>query len=189
MKTNKNNNIGPCMSDIEINIFHFLLQKYKPKKCLEWGAGRSTIEYSKYEFIQLWTTIESEIKWINIIKNKVDTNKVKIIHLQNDLNKNITNNYNLDKKRVIDEYINCKDIDTEYDFIFIDGSHRIQCLEKSSSIMSRKGICLLHDSSRFDVSKLKYFKFYKILTEGEKNKNGDCHQGLTVFWNDPDINI
>lgn len=155
----------PMMSRREVEIIDNLIEERKPKVCLEWGSGNSTVYFpKKHDCIKSWFSIENNGHYVGYLKDKT-LNNTNIIW-------------------VVDEndYIDCmKEGGKKYDFILIDGRHRMRCLEIAHRIVKEDGFVLLHDSGRkeYDVSRYKY----KILCEGEKplEEGGFAHRGLTLF--------
>lgn len=166
----------PYMTKEEKDLILFYMAKYKPKKILEYGIGWSTAHFSKHEFIEQYYGIEHNADWIAKVNGIVDQNKVKFIHCP-------INYKDYQNQELLTKYVNHQSIGP-FDFIFIDGDHRHQCLEFAAKNLTPNGFCMVHDSSRKDMhSYFKHFKNFRILTPGEINSHNDWHQGLTVLWN------
>lgn len=152
----------PMMSEKEIEIIDDLIEERKPKNCLEWGSGNSTIYFpKKHDCIEIWFSIEHNG------------------HYKTYLDQRTKNNTGIFWTTDEDEYVNYPD--KKYDFILIDGRHRMRCLEVALRRLNKDGFILLHDSGRkeYDVSKYEH----KVLCEGEIPllEGGFAHRGLTLF--------
>ena len=145
----------------ELFIFEKLLEERKPKLCLEWGSGGSTLYFpSKFKFIEKWVSIEHNKTWYNKIIDKITPN----VELRLYENK--------------DDYINAvfKDY-KKFDFIFIDGIYRKECMIQARKHLKKDGFVLLHDTGRKEYkSWFNIFPKHRILTEGTPDSNG-----LTMF--------
>jgi len=173
----------PCMTEKEFDILKKYIEKYKPARCLEWGIGGSTIHLSKYDFIEEWVGIEPQQYWVNKVKENT-TDKVKLYHCPR-----IEDSPHASKDN-IRQYVTNDAIRGKYDFIFIDGDYRWQCLKYAPTILSKNGICFAHDTARKDMHRhFEHFENHKILTLGEFNSNNDWHQGLTILWDSESIEL
>jgi len=150
------------MSD-ELEIIEKIIEALKPKKCLEWGAGGSTLYFPrKYDFITLWLSIEHDRKWFARLKSRITSN-VKLVLAEN-----------------VEEYVLYPMKESNFDLIFIDGRWRILCMLVAPKILSKNGICLLHDSSRPQYHfGFRFFANNLKLTDGFGDSNG-----LHMFWNE-----
>mgnify|MGYP006301380719 CR=1 FL=1 len=162
----------PMMSDTEIKIIDSLIEKYKPKKCLEWGSGNSSIYFpNKHDCIEKWVSIEHNGHYVNYLKDKV-SDKVEFMWFDN----NGVNENDLYYKGI---YNNIK----EFDFILIDGIYREKCIDLAVNGMKETAFILLNDSGRKEYQDfIKMYCGIKI-SEGEIS-TGDgfyAHRGLTLF--------
>lgn len=154
----------PMMSDSEIQIIHNLIFTYRPKHCLEWGSGGSTIYFPKKHKPVRWLSVEHDGNWIKKIMPEIPDN-ANVIWTPED-----------------EWYIDCVKHSRIFDFILIDGLHRERCLEVAREIISENGVILLHDSGREE-----YQEFIRK-HEGEKLIDGEepyqeyyKHRGLHLF--------
>lgn len=106
---------------------------------LEWGAGGSTLHFSK--FVKNYYSIEHNGEWFQNVKNNVPIN-VKIHHVPSDSPRTIPT-----QKHQFETYINY--IDTmgisKYDCILIDGRGRGWCAEKALNYIDENSIVFIHD--------------------------------------------
>lgn len=113
------------------NSYKTLLTKYlkqiKPSRILEWGPGGSTklmLAHSDANII----SYEHNPKYYDVAKKKFG-NKIDLRLAEEE------------------EYYN-PDVTGKFDIVFIDGHWRIECLEFAKTVLSDKGVVLLHDSGR-----------------------------------------
>ena len=153
----------PWVLNSELEISEGLLQYFKPRLCLEWGSGGSTLYFPRrFPFIEIWVSIEHDKSWFERV-NKMKSGNVILKLFENE-----------------DEYVWSvfKEFDT-FDFIFIDGIYRESCMEAASKHLKGGGICLLHDSSRRRYHPyFSYFDHRVQLSEGDGQSDG-----LHLFWN------
>jgi hypothetical protein len=169
---------APCMTDEEADLIRRYIQHYRPQRCLEWGIGGSTIHFSAAESIREWIGIEPSREWIDRI-NAFGRKRITIHHAPTSTE---TSPYG--SVEMIEGYVNHPAVGGLFDFVFIDGDYRWQCLAKAAKILSPGGFCMVHDSARKDMHPhFRHFRQHHILTPGEFNSHGDWHQGLTVLWN------
>lgn len=154
----------PMMSDEEIQIIDALFEKHKFKQCLEWGSGGSTIYFPrKHACIELWTSIEHNGKYVDLIKRSVEQ-KVDLHHV------------------TLEHYLSIVK-GRKFDFIFIDGLMREECLMFAEDMLNRGGMILLHDASRPQFQKpiKQWSGKTEQLSKGEGRMTGCAHRGLYQF--------
>jgi len=145
-----------------------IIEKLKPKNCLEWGSGKSTLYFPEThkDIIQRWDSIEHDEKWFKeLMKNKLPTN-VYLFYVK------------------LPNYITFPI--HKYDFIFVDGIERIKCIQYVSinKLLNKKGVLILHDSGRTRYQTASnYFKNNKVLFKsvGIGSDGGPDFNGLTIF--------
>lgn len=162
-------NIGdkPMMADKEIEIIDYLLAKLKPKRCLEWGSGMSTVYFpAKHSSIKLWLSIEHNGHYIDMIRDKCPPNVQTLWILPGSSYSDVVQRSN-----------------AKFDFILVDGLDRAKCIQNAKEILNPGGIILLHDSGRKEHEEL--IKLYdgEVLSQGEKpvREGGFAHRGLAAF--------
>lgn len=62
----------PMMSDAEIKLIDDLISKHKPKYCLEWGSGGSTVHFPKNIGIETWLSVEHNGHYVQYLEDKVN---------------------------------------------------------------------------------------------------------------------
>lgn len=160
---------APMMSNNEIEIINNLLRKNQSKLCLEWGSGNSTVYFPKENpFIEEWMAIEHNKTYLELLEKKLPKNSY-ITIVQND--------------ERYEKYPGV--IGKKFDFIFIDGMRRSQCVDEAFNLIKPNGIILLHDAFREESKNIliKYKNKYIKLSDGEKFlKTGFfAHRGLIQF--------
>lgn len=158
--------IFPMMSVEEVEIIDKLIEDKKPKICLEWGAGSSSVYFpNKHECIEQWHTVEHDGGYAEWVRKNANLNKVTIHHEK------------------VFNYLSVVQ-DMKFDLILIDGLMRMECLMVAEDLINRDGVILLHDSGRSDYQKgiKKWPRFREKLTEGEMETRGYAHRGLHKFW-------
>lgn len=155
-------------------ILENILRKFNPNTVFEWGPGKSTEIISSYESVYLIDSVEHDINWYAITKEKLENNdKVRLI-LEEDRNL----------------YYDTPGRVTGYDLVFVDGRSREKCLDHAINILNEDGVVILHDAERPDyryaIDMYKY-KFWGdngntvVLTDsdnaGDKLNEMDCWDG------------
>lgn len=126
----ENNFYRPYLSDEQTIAILDILYRLKPNKCFEFGAGNSTVFFSKYINDVPWISVEHLNIFIDFIKNNIEKN-VKLIH------RNIGKEYYNEIKNHISDGL--------FDFIFVDGELRPECIDVSFECLNKGGILILHD--------------------------------------------
>lgn len=112
-----------------------VLNNLMPKRCFEWGAGKSTKTISDHPAVVTMESVEHNHGWVD--RARVGLNdKVNIIYEPN-----------------VDLYPLVQGRYDRYDLIFIDGVLRETCLEKAKEILSEEGVVILHDAERTGYQK------------------------------------
>jgi len=170
------------MTPLERRLILQLLHDRRPKRCLEWGIGGSTVEFSQADGIEEWIGIEHNRDWIDRVCPCVSSH-VRLHHAPV-----ATAELLYASPSLIQGYVHHPATAGVFDLVFIDGDYRWQCLKRASEILSAEGICLVHDSARKDMhAHFHHFQRHLILTPGELNANNSWHQGLTILWNRLDL--
>lgn len=121
-----------------VDIYSFVpllkdaLNQYSPQRIIEWGTGKSTeIISGKKETIEIHT-FEHNVKWFNHYKNRSSSN-VKCYLLS------LSEGYAQAGNKFLPSY---------FDFAFIDGRERVECMKTSKMLVKIGGVVMLHDSER-----------------------------------------
>jgi predicted O-methyltransferase YrrM len=164
--------VKPYMRNKEIAIIVELLERKKPKYCLEYGAGYSTYYFPKYlNEDALWISIEHDEYWANTIKHIIGVN-TKIYHIP-------PNNYPLDEHND-GSYVDLKDyvefprsLGMSFDFILVDGRARKDCLTCAFDLLNSCGVVVLHDANRkYYLDPCKLYKYQVLFTDHREDAGG-----------------
>jgi len=155
----------PMMSEKEITIIDNILSSGKPKRCLEWGSGYSTLYFSEHKNVKSWLSIEHNGHYVSYLQERAN-DKVQTLWVLEGLS-----------------YADCvQRSNVRFDFILIDGLDREKCLQNALNILDDNGQILLHDSGRAEYQDFIFRYNGKILCEGEEPYRGFYkHRGLAVF--------
>lgn len=148
--------IRPMMRKREVAIIEEIITKLKPKKCLEWGSGASTLFFPpKLDDGALWFSVEHDWSWYNKISeglSSLNKNNVEVIY--NHVEIDVGNDTSLvsdsdvnDSYHDFKKYISSPDDMGLFDLILIDGRARIDCLRHSIDLLDDDGVVLVHDSN------------------------------------------
>jgi len=147
----------PMMKHREIDVIEEILINKKPKMCLEWGSGYSTLYFPKMlDDRAKWFSIEHDTDWYGKISNLVSiAGKEALAGLEKVSHYNIkpddpslkgscyggTNGYDFRT------YIHFPEQLGKFDFILVDGRRRVRCLLAASQMIKDDGIVILHDAN------------------------------------------
>ena len=109
---------------------HSILDEFKPSLCFEWGSGVSTQIMALHPAVDHVETVENSEKYYRY------GSQFRIA--------NITFHYEPDLRK----YAGVKGSRAPYDFIFVDGRNRLQCLFNAHKLLNQHGIVMLHDAGR-----------------------------------------
>ena len=122
-----------------------LISKYLSydKSMLEWGAGGSTLFFSKY--VKEYTSIEHDEGWYKKIKreigNSIDYKWFTLHHVLNNKPRTIPTQV----EQFLD-YINYVDVlNKKYDIVLIDGRARPYCAQKVIPYLKENAVVFIHD--------------------------------------------
>lgn len=154
----------PMMSDREIAMIHGILIDLKPKHCLEWGSGGSTVYFPRNYPKVNWISVEHNGHYVEFLADKIPDN-ASVIWVPDD-----------------EWYVDCVKHSRIFDTILIDGLYRERCLEVAKGIISDDGVILLHDAGRKEYQGFIKKHNGKILIDGEEPFEGFYkHRGLAMF--------
>jgi len=173
--------IMPWMTYREVAIIEEVLKKLKPKKCLEWGTGYSTLVLSSFvRKSKSWISIEHDIAWAAKIKNINRKSNVAIYCIPPN-NFPWTDEYGDGNFYDLKDYVEFPSRFMPFDFILIDGRARKDCLIKAYDMLSKEGIVILHDAQReYYHQPLKLYKYQLFLQE---------HMGRMIWIGSKGIDI
>jgi len=166
----------PYMKYKEINFFKELLSNVRPKKCLEYGCGTSTLYYMNYlPADSHWTSIEHHKAWFNKISKEISRPNLSLHFV--DIERQSSEEPNEDV------YASFPLPFGKFDFILVDGIRRENCIEMAPLLLEKGGILVVHDSNRHQYHEhIKKFRYWFILEDFRKSAGG-----LGVASNDVDV--
>ena len=139
--------IKPWMKYREIEIIEEILKRLRPKKCLEWGSGNSTIYFPNFVSKNSnWISIEHEKDWAAKIKSKNQNLNVEIFHITPN-HFPWTDDHEEGTYSDLMDYVEFPSKFGNFDFILIDGGARKGCLIKAYKLLKNEGIVVLHDAN------------------------------------------
>ena len=174
----------PRMRYREIDVIRELLGSLRPRSCLEWGAGRSTL-YSP-PMVQAgasWIAIEHDGEWAREIRNSQSTPNVQVYHVAP--NRFPWTDENEDGGRQdLSDYVEFPRRFGPYDFILVDGRARVPCIKEAFDLLRPAGVVLLHDANRvfYHRAFAPYANQFQLV--GPRSKDG----GIWLASKEADIN-
>jgi len=121
----------PFMKNKELDIILEILMNTRPKKCLEWGSGYSSLAFPDLIDPELWMAIEHDRDWAKEIEGKNTNPKVKIVYVAPEVPTwNNRDDWSKDGSYSdFKSYVDYPEKQAPYDFIMIDGRARVDCLK------------------------------------------------------------
>jgi hypothetical protein len=145
----------PFMKSKELDIILEVLNLLQPRNCLEWGSGYSTLLLPKeVSSLTSWHSIEHYFDWYTFVtqQNKnpqVEVHWVAPDNLQYDFQKEESPKKKEGTAGDFHSYIHFPEtLGKAFDFIFIDGRARKECLKKSYDLLTDDGVVIVHDANR-----------------------------------------
>ncbi len=142
----------PWMNHLQILFIEsallFLARSARFLECLEWGAGGSTVCFSKLLDSQCanykWTSLEYDRAWFEKVKTATGGNgKVELTYFD------IKSANPFSRAVRMDDYVYYpRALNKKFDFILIDGRKRRRCLLEASLLVKDSGMVVLHDANR-----------------------------------------
>lgn len=169
----KRTTLKPFMKYREIQIIEEILLNLKPKVCVEWGSGYSTLYFSRL--------LTPDAKWIAIEHNKDWFKRVvEIIHderIELCLAPPEHDDWaQKDKDGLYADFVNYLAAPAKYkniDFILIDGRARKDALVKAQKYIGNRGVVVLHDANRRIYHQpFSLYKHQALFTDKRTNGGG-----------------
>jgi predicted O-methyltransferase YrrM len=167
----------PWMKSKELDIIIEVLSRQKPKVCFEWGSGFSTLYFPKiFSFIEKWYSIEHNEDWYKTISQKINDPRVTLTYVQRNHTGSSANpeNHNDGSYEDFKNYVEFPaSLAMKFDFMFIDGRARKDCLKKAFDLVADEGVVIVHDANRdYYVSDMPPFANVLRLTDYRKKRGG-----------------
>lgn len=170
----------PWMKSKELDIITEILQKLKPEYCFEWGSGYSTVYFPRIlPSVKKWYSIEHHEDWYKVISKEIKDPRVTLEWVKAedyDVNK-ARGKYGLDMEGTYEEFKTYVEFPTKlhqsFDFMFIDGRARKDCLRKAYDLIGEQGVVILHDANRTNyVQDLPPFRYTIRFTDYRRVRGG-----------------
>ena len=167
-------NAEPWMKTRELDIITEALTRLDPARCLEWGAGYSTLYFPpRIPALEHWSSIEHNRPWFEEIRRRNQDPRVSVISIPPD-----HGDYpDTRREGTYEDFRSYVDhpatLGQQWDFIFIDGRARSACLAQAYHLVTENGLVILHDANRdYYVRELPPFPHLLRLTDYRRNRGG-----------------
>ena len=147
----------PWMKTKEFDIITEIITRLNPKYCFEWGSGYSTLLLpSLLPDMVSWYSLEHHKEWYQFISEKNTDPRVSVAWVEPDDKEYMSrvSKYDAKKEGLYDDFKTYIEypgtLNRKFDFIFIDGRARKECLKKAFDLVSDTGIVIVHDANRDD---------------------------------------
>jgi hypothetical protein len=182
----------PHMSQNDKRIFYKYLDN--ANYYFEYGSGGSTYQASIRNNIKKIYSVESDLMWHNLLKQKIQTDNISYIY--NDMNTKPNNWGHPGKDATDNQKINYSeqikhlhpDEQNAIDFILIDGRFRVACCLKCYNIINNN--CLIAFD---DFIGRKYYHivldYFEIIEKSKDNNSVGRIDHLVILKKKPNLNI
>jgi predicted O-methyltransferase YrrM len=139
----------PWMKAKELDIILEVLARLQPARCLEWGAGLSTLYFpTRIPGLARWLSIEHHGEWYQTVTGRNTDPRVEVVHIPPDGGDYSTTRHEgtLEDFRTYVAYP--ETLGERFDFILVDGRARRYCLEAAFRLVEDRGVVVLHDANR-----------------------------------------
>ncbi|NJM25226.1 MAG: hypothetical protein HC859_06745 [Bacteroidia bacterium] len=168
------------MKNKELEIITAVLSNLQPDHCLEWGAGFSTLYFTRMlKPSATWLSIEHDQAWYRAVADKNRNPQVKVVGVA------ANNTAFGEGEGTYDDFRDYVNYPTgSYDFILIDGRARKDCLKRAESLVADNGVVVVHDANRNEYfTDAGVFK-HQLLLQDHRNRRG----GIWVGSKQRDLN-
>jgi predicted O-methyltransferase YrrM len=139
----------PWMKAKELDIILEVLDRLRPARCLEWGAGLSTLYFpARTPGLTRWLSIEHHRQWYETVAGRNRDPRVEVVHIPPEQGDYVSTRQEgtLEDFRTYVGYP--ETLGERFDFILVDGRARRFCLQVAFRLVSDDGIVVLHDANR-----------------------------------------
>jgi predicted O-methyltransferase YrrM len=127
----------------EEDIISEILIRLRPDRCLEWGSGKSTLQFPALVSAEArWLAVEHDRRWAEIVRRANPRPNVATAFIPPDC-PDWT-----DGEAAFASYIEYPSQFGPYDFVLIDGRARTTALRTATALLSDGGVVILHDANR-----------------------------------------
>lgn len=140
---------APWMKAKELDILVEVLERLAPSRCLEWGAGLSTLWFPRrLPRLTRWLSIEHHAEWHASMRERNRDPRVEVVHIPADRGDYASTR----REGTFDDfrtYVTYPEtLGERFDFILVDGRARQACLQVAWRIVADDGVVVLHDANR-----------------------------------------
>lgn len=165
---------APWMKAKELDILCEVLDRLAPARCLEWGAGLSTLWFPpRLPRLTRWLAIEHNEQWYASVRDRNRDPRVEVRHIPPESRDpaQVRGEGTLEEFRT---YVTHPETAHElFDFIFVDGRARQACLQCAWRVLAEDGIVVLHDANRTDYfTDLPPFPHQERFTDHKRGSGG-----------------
>jgi predicted O-methyltransferase YrrM len=141
----RNADEGPRMRPQEEDIVREVLLKLQPSKCLEWGAGMSTLQFPALVPVETrWLSVEHDRRWAEVVRRANPRPNVATALVTPD-----QPDWTGDgPSAAFRSYIAYPSRFGPYDFVLVDGRARAAAIEAVPNMLADGGVVILHDANR-----------------------------------------
>lgn len=170
----------PWMKSKELDILTEILIRLNPVHCFEWGSGYSTVYFPKIlPDLKGWYSIEHNKDWYEEIAKKINDPRIHLEYIAPD-NYDTSQSFERYSQKMEGNYQEFKtyieypeSLGVKFDFIFIDGRARAECLKKAYDLIDDQGVVILHDANRETYrSEVPPFKSVILFTDYRRVRGG-----------------
>lgn len=138
----------PWMKRRETALVVELLRRLAPRRCLEWGAGYSTLYFPRFMAPGgSWLSIEHDEAWGARVRSLCRDPRVRVEVVPPDRVpwSGPCNDGTAEEFRT---YVGRPEADGPFDFVLVDGRARTACVDAALRMLAPAGAVLLHDAHR-----------------------------------------
>jgi len=138
----------PWMRCRELDVLDELLASLAPRRCLEWGAGYSTLYFpERLDAGATWLAVEHDRDWSRRIAALVVRHGTTVAHVPAD-RQPWSDPEGEGTLADLAAYVAYPAGRGPFDFILVDGRARPACWERAPSLLAPGGVIVLHDANR-----------------------------------------
>lgn len=143
----------PWMKYREIRLIEEVLATLKPRRALEWGCGFGTLHFGRLlPPGSEWISVEHDTQWAERIRGMRPRGPenpgrpdIRVYTIPPEREPWQTHDGSYADFRT---YVDFPALLGQFDFILVDGRARTACLERAHSLLSPRGVIILHDANR-----------------------------------------
>lgn len=164
----------PWMKTRELDIITEALGRLNPARCLEWGAGYSTLYFPpRIPGLESWLSVEHYRPWFEEIQRRNRDPRVTVVAVPPDHGEYPDTR----REGTYEDFRSYVDypaaLGQRFDFVFIDGRSRVACLARAFDLVTDRGLVILHDANRESyVREVPPFPHLLRLTDYRPNRGG-----------------